>query len=272
MDVLDYIRERRKKGPLHMCLLDPDKLEPEKNAELAAKAAKFGSDAIMVGGSHGNVYGERLNNTVKLIKENVAVPTHSKQQTSSANIIGDEESRLPVILFPNSAQQLSPEADALFFMSLFNSRSPQYLIGEQSKGSLLVKKYGLEPLSMAYLIVESGVTTSAGYTGDVNPIPREKPEFVLGYALAAKYFGMKFIYLEAGSGAKQTVPDEMIKTVKESLGQDMLLIVGGGIRDPETAREKVAAGADIIVTGTIAEDDQDALEKIIKAIKVPKGL
>ncbi len=246
MNILNYIQERRKKGPLHFTLLDPDKLEPEKNAELAAKAAKFGSDAIMVGGSHGNVYGERLNNTVKLVKE---------------------KSKLPVILFPNSAQQLSPEADALFFMSLFNSRSPQYLIGEQSKGSLLVKKYGLEPLSMAYLIVESGVTTSAGYTGAVNPIPREKPEFALGYALAAKYFGMKFIYLEAGSGAKQTVPDEMIKTVKESLGQDMLLIVGGGIRDPETAREKVAAGADIIVTGTIAEDDQDALGKIIRAVK-----
>jgi phosphoglycerol geranylgeranyltransferase len=246
MNILNYIQEKRKEKPLHFTLLDPDKREPEKNGELAALAAKFGSDAIMVGGSNGDVYGERLNNTVKLVKE---------------------KSRLPVILFPNSAQQLSPEADALFFMSLFNSRDPRYIIGEQAKGSLLVNKYGLEPLSMAYLIVESGATTSAGYAGDVRPIPREKPEFALGYALAAKYFGMRFIYLEAGSGAKHSVPKEMITLVKKNLGQDMLLIVGGGIRDPQTAKEKIQAGADIIVTGTIAEDDQDALEKIIKAVK-----
>ncbi len=246
MDVLNYIRERRRKTPLHFTLLDPDKGEPERNAELAAKAAKFGSDAIMIGGSWGDAYGERLNSTVSLVKE---------------------ESGLPVILFPNSAQQLSPEADALFFMSLFNSRSPQYLIGEQAKGSLLVSKYGLEPLSMAYLIVESGVTTSAGYAGDVNPIPRDKPEFAVGYALAARYFDMRFVYLEAGSGAEQSVPEDMIRMVKEGLGSDMLLIVGGGIRDPETAEEKVKAGADIIVTGTIAEDNQEALKRIIKAVK-----
>lgn len=246
MEVLKYIQERRRKCPLHMTLLDPDKREPEKNAALAERAAGFGSDAIMVGGSWGDAYGERLNETVKMVKE---------------------KSGLPVILFPNSAQQLSPEADALFFMSLFNSRSPQYLIGEQAKGSLLVNKYGLEPLSMAYLIVESGVTTSAGYAGDVNPIPRDKPEFAVGYALAAKYFGMRFVYLEAGSGAAQTVPNEMVSAVKEGLGHDIFLIVGGGIRDPETAGEKVKAGADIIVTGTVAEDDPEALKKIIKAVK-----
>lgn len=246
MGVLDYIQKKRKKGPLHFTLLDPDKGEPEKNADLAALAAKFGSDAIMVGGSYGDVYGERLSKTVKLVKE---------------------KSKLPVILFPNSAQQLTPDADALFFMSLLNSRKLEYIIGEQSKGSLLVKKYNLEPLSMAYLIVESGVITSSGFAGDVNPIPRDKPEFAIGYALAAKYFGMNFVYLEAGSGAQQTVPNEMIALVKENIGSDVFLIVGGGIRDPETAREIVKAGADIIVTGTIAEDDPDAFRKIIKAVK-----
>lgn len=245
MNVMEYLLEKRKKSPIHLTLLDPDKRTPEENGRLAAQAARFGSDAIMVGGSWGDAYGERLNKTIKEIKK----------------------TGLPVILFPNSAQQLSPEADALFFMSLFNSRSPQYIVGEQAKGSLLVGKYGLEPLPMAYLIVESGVTTSAGYAGDVRPIPRSKPEFALGYALAAKYFGMKFVYLEAGSGAEQSVPKEMVEMVKKGIGKDMLLIVGGGIRTPETAKEKVKAGADIIVTGTIAEDDVKAFEKIIRAIK-----
>jgi len=240
-----YITERRKKGPLHFTLLDPDKQDPGKAGELAKQAQKAGSDAVMVGGTFGDAYGDKLNGTVKRIKE----------------------AGLPVILFPNSAQQLSPDADALFFMSLLNSRSTQYLIEEQMKGAIIVHKYGLEPLPMAYLIVESGATTSAGWAGDVRPIPREKPEFAVGYALAAKYFGMKFIYLEAGSGAKETVPKEMIGAVKKVIGNDVLLIVGGGIRDPETAKEKTAAGADIIVTGTIAESDPKKFEAIVKAVK-----
>jgi len=157
-------------------------------------------------------------------------------------------------------------------MSLLNSKSPQYLIEEQVKGSVLVKNYRLEPLAMAYIIVDSGETTSAAWVGDVRAIPREKPEFAVGYALAAKYLGMRFIYLEAGSGAKNPVPDQMIKMVKESIGPETLLIVGGGIRDEKTAREKVRAGADIIVTGTLGEKDADEsrLKEVIHAVRSKK--
>jgi phosphoglycerol geranylgeranyltransferase len=245
-EVYDYIRKKREKGPLHFTLIDPDKQEPGKAAELAQKAKELGSDAIMVGGTFGDAYGEKLNGTVKRIKD---------------------RSGLSVILFPNSAQQLSPEADALFFMSLLNSRSTQYLIEEQMKGSLIVHKYGIEPLPMAYLIVESGSTTSAGWAGDVKPIPRSKPEFAVGYALAAKYFGMKFIYLEAGSGAKEPVPKEMVAMVKKAVGDGVMVIVGGGIRDPDAAKERVAAGADIVVTGTVAEKDPERFAEIVRAVK-----
>lgn len=152
-------------------------------------------------------------------------------------------------------------------MSLLNSRSTQYLIDEQMKGAVLVQKYGLEPLSMAYLIVESGSTTGAAWAGDVKPIPRDKPEFAVGYAMAAKYFGMKFVYLEAGSGAENTVPNEMIAAVKQALGDDVFVIVGGGIRETSVAKEKIEAGADIIVTGTIVEADEKKFGEIIRAIK-----
>ncbi len=245
MEVFEYIKSRRKKKPLHFTLIDPDKQEPEEAGETAKKAKEYGSDAVMVGGTFGDAYGEKLNRTIAEIKK----------------------AGLPVILFPNSAQQLSPEADALFFMSLLNSRSTQYLIDEQMKGSLLVEKYRLEPLSMAYLIVESGSPTGAGWAGDVRPIPREKPEFAAGYALAAKYFGMKFVYLEAGSGAEKPVPNEMIKAVKKVLGSDVFLIVGGGIRDGKIALEKIQSGADIIVTGTIVESDERKFKEIISVIK-----
>lgn len=245
MDVYKYIREKRASGPLHFTLIDPDKQKPEESAEMAAKAQEYGSDAIMVGGSHAAQM-EFLDDCVKKIKERVDIP---------------------VILFPSSHAGVSRYADALFFMSLFNSRSPQYIVGEQMKGAVLVKDFGLEPLPMVYLIIESGTMTTAAYASDVLPIPRDKPEFAMGYSLEAKYFGMKFTYLEAGSGAKETVPTEMIAGVRKTIGDDMMIIVGGGMRNPEAALEKVKAGADIIVTGTIAEDDEESFRKIIKAIK-----
>lgn len=244
MDVYEYITNRRKSCPLHFTLIDPDKQTPERAAEMAAKAKEYGSDAIMVGGSHAATI-EFLDQCIQKIKE---------------------KTDIPVILFPSSHAGVSKYADAIFFMSLFNSRSPQYIVGEQMKGAVLVRDFGLEPLPMVYLIVESGTMTAAAYSSDVQPIPRNKPEFAVGYSLEAKYFGMKFTYLEAGSGAQETVPGEMIAAVKKTVG-DMLVIVGGGIRDPGTAIEKIKAGADIIVTGTIAEDDNDKFADIIRAVK-----
>lgn len=246
MTIAEYIASRRKKAPLHFTLIDPDKQEPEEAAKLAKLVEGFGSDAIMVGGSWGDAFGGKLDDTIKGIKKSC---------------------KLPVILFPSSAQQISQHADAIFFMSLLNSRSPQYLIDEQAKGAIYVKKFGLETLSMAYLIVESGNNPSVAWVGDVKAIPREKPEIAVAYSLAAKYFGMKIVYLEGGSGAKFSVPPEMVGAVKQAVGDGMWIIVGGGIREPEVAKEKVKAGADIIVTGTIAEQNREKLREIINAIK-----
>jgi phosphoglycerol geranylgeranyltransferase len=245
MKVFDGIEKSRKKKPLHFTLIDPDRQKPDEAAELAAKAESYGSDAIMVGGSQAaNIM--FLEETVTKIKA---------------------KCRLPVILFPSSHSALTSKADALFFMSLLNSRSPRFIIEEQMAGAFVVASSKLEPLSMAYLIVDSGAPTSAAWVGDVKPIPRDKPAFAVGYALAAKYFGMKFIYLEGGSGAKEPVPDEMIAAVKQAVNGDVYVIVGGGIRDEKTAKAKVAAGADIIVTGTIAEQSREKLKDIVKAIK-----
>ena len=114
MDVYEYIKEKRKSGTLHFTLIDPDKQPPEKSAELAARAKEFGTDAIMVGGSHATQM-EFLDDCVMKIKEKVDIP---------------------VILFPSSHAGITKHADAIFFMSLFNSRSPQYLVGEQMKGAI----------------------------------------------------------------------------------------------------------------------------------------
>jgi phosphoglycerol geranylgeranyltransferase len=244
--VMKYIYKRRKSSPLHFTLIDPDKQKPSEAAKLALKAMKAGTDAIMIGGSQA-AQAIFINDTVRAIKD---------------------KCDLPVILFPSSHSGVSPYADAIFFMSLLNSRSTSYMVDEQVKGAVLVKSYGMETLPMGYLIVDSGNMTSAAWAGDVKPLPREKPDFAVAYSLAAKYFGMKFVYLEAGSGAKKPVPNDMIAATRDAIsGNGSLLIVGGGIRDEKTARDKVRSGADIIVTGTIAEKDSDMLVKIIKAVK-----
>lgn len=243
MTVYERLLERRKQARLHMTLLDPDKQSAEDAGRLAAGAAESGSDAIMIGGSTG-VTQDKVDATVLAIKSAVSIPT---------------------ILFPASAATLSRHADALYFMSLLNSRDPRLIVGEQRRAAPLVKKWGLETIPMAYLVVEPGMR--AGEVGQAEPIPRSQPQAAVEYALAAQMLGMRLVYLEAGSGAPEPVPGPMIRAVRLAL--DIPLIVGGGIRTPEAAAGVARAGADIVVTGTVVEREQDgeALRRIIEAVK-----
>jgi phosphoglycerol geranylgeranyltransferase len=223
----------QKHGAGHLTLIDPDSQKPAEAAIMAEAAAQGGTDAIMVGGSIGAA-GIRLYETVEQIKK---------------------KTDLPVILFPSSVAGLCENADAVFFMSLLNSRTPAYIVENQVLGAPIVLRYGLEPIPMAYIIIEPGGTV--GFVGDARLIPRKKPELAVAYALAAKYMGMRLIYLEAGSGADSPVPVPMVAAVKKAIG-NTLLVVGGGIRSKEAAVELVVAGADLLVTGTAVERSRDA--------------
>ncbi|AET63590.1 geranylgeranylglyceryl/heptaprenylglyceryl phosphate synthase [Methanothrix harundinacea] len=234
-------------GAAHLTLIDPDSQGPEAAGRMAKAAAKGGTDAIMVGGSVGAA-GRALEDTVRSIRA---------------------ESGLPVILFPSGVSGLCSNADAVFFMSLLNSRSASYLIENQALGAPLVYKYGLEPIPMAYIIVEPGGTV--GWVGDAKLIPRDKPELAAAYALAGKYFGMRMVYLEAGSGAGDPVPPKMVAATKRAIG-DALLIVGGGIRSGDAARRLVEAGAEIIVTGTGVERSEDVEAFVREITSAMKGL
>jgi len=243
VNVYESILERRKKGPLHMTLLDPDKQAPAEAAALSFEAAAAGTDAIMIGGSTG-VTQNKVDATVLAIKE---------------------AAKVPVILFPASAANLSPHADALYFMSLLNSRDPRLIIGEQRLAAPVVRAWGLETIPMAYLVIEPGMR--AGEVGDAELISRKNPTVAVQYALAAQLLGMKLVYLEAGSGAPEPVPDRLIRAVREAI--EIPVVVGGGIRTPEAAKAATHAGADIVVTGTIVEvaREGDALRRIIETVK-----
>jgi len=231
----------RERGAAHLTLFDPEKLTPNVAGRLAVELKKAGTTAAMVGGSTAtSVY--ELDAIVRAIKA----------------------SKLPVILFPNAVSGLSQYADAVFFMSLLNSINPYYLSGAQALGAPFVKRYKLEPIPVAYLIVGEH-TGAAGFVGNANPIPKDKPELAAIYALAAEYFGMRFAYLEAGSGARDAVPVEMVRTV--AANSNIHVIAGGGIRTASQAKALAKAGAQIIVTGTVSENSPvKTVRKIIKVL------
>jgi len=238
MQVEKYLNDIvERDGTVHLTLIDPASQTPDEAADIAFAAAEGGTDALMIGGSTGAT-GTVLDQTLLTIKERLHVPT---------------------ILFPASAAGVSGYADAIFFMSLLNSRDLNYITTNQAMGAPLVYKYGIEPISMAYLIAEPGGTV--GWIGDAKLIPRNKPEIAVAYALAGKYMGMHYTYIEAGSGADQPISPHMIRALKHVLGENKL-IVGGGIRDGRTAKECAEAGADMIVTGTVVEETKDVAEKI----------
>lgn len=242
--LLDKIKSEK---TIHITLIDPEKVTPPQASSIAKSAWVSGTSAIMVGGST-FVSTNHLDDVVRMIKRTV---------------------NIPVILFPNNVTSISRYADAIWFMSLINSVDPYFIMGAQVLGAPLVKRYGLEPIPMAYIIVGEGGT--AGIVGKAVPIPYNKPELAVAHALAGQYLGMRFIYLEAGSGASNPVPPGMIQAVKSNI--TVPLVVGGGIKTKEQALSASSAGADIIVTGNIVESGQvvNKVSEIVEAIRSCKS-
>jgi len=241
--VSSYIARKVRAGEvLHFSLIDPAKAGSLGSLRRVIKALKeAGTDAFLIGGSLG-VSESDVDEIVKLV----------------------DEFDMPSILFPGNVSGISRFADAIFFMSLLNSDDPYFIIGAQVLGAPIVKRYGLEALPTAYLII--GYGGAAGYVGRARPIPFEKPELAIAYALAAEFLGMRYVYLEAGSGSPRPVPPEVVSAVSRSL-ENAYVIVGGGIRESEVALKICESGANIIVTGNIIEDRLDKALKIIEAIK-----
>ena len=236
---------RKKKGAGYIVLIDPDKKSENDLQEKVKSINDSGVDAIFVGGSL--MMDSRCSDRVSQIK-------------SLAEI--------PVIFFPGGISQLNSHYDAILFMSIISGRNPHYLIGEQVIAAPIINDLGIEVIPTGYLLLDGGSDSAVQFMSSTAPIPMDKPDISIAHALAAQYLGKQLIYLEAGSGAKQAVTNELIKEVFEQV--DIPLIVGGGIRTPEVAREKVESGASFVVTGTIIEENNNGniLEKFAEAVHV----
>jgi phosphoglycerol geranylgeranyltransferase len=224
-----YLGDRLKGGPVHFTLIDPDKSPGERAAAVAKRAVGQGSHLILLGGSTG-ISREVIGRAASAVKRSVEVP---------------------VVIFPEGAASLAPEADAVLFMSLLNSRNLDLVIRTHSLAAPAVRALGLEPIPMGYLVIAPGMRV--GEVGQVDAVAREDLGSAAGYALAAQFLGMRFVYLEAGSGAPEPVPAPMVRAVRSSV--EIPVIVGGGIRSGADAKTLLDAGANVLVTGTITEEE-----------------
>ena len=221
-----------KRGALFAVLLDPDTSDDTALLKAGSMAAENGADLLLVGGSFmGNF---KLPDQVAALKKEVS---------------------LPVVLFPGGASQVVPGFDAVLCITLVSGRNPNCLIDEQVRGGVLIRALGVEAIPAADELINSGKPTAVEYISNTSPIPADKPKLSMVHSIAAELMGMRYVYLEAGSGAELPVPVEHIAYTRKTT--QMKIITGGGIREPETAHARVAAGAQIIVTGTLWEKVKD---------------
>jgi len=239
------LEELEKKKGLLFTLIDPlDYPSPEDAVKTAKNADEADADIILIGGSTG-VQGPVLDNIAKTIKQNVSKP---------------------VVLFPGNIGTLTKYADAVYFMSMLNSRNHYWLSEAQMLAAPMVKQYGIEPLPVAYVVVEPGGTV--GWVGDAKCIPRDKPQIAAAFGMAAQYMGFRFLITDAGSNPHNGhIPLEMVKTVSSAI--DIPYIAAGGIRTPEQAKSMIKAGADIIQVGTAFEKEGSIskIKNMVKAVR-----
>ena len=213
-------------------LLDPDKIDLDKAEVLIEKINQSPATHIFIGGSL--VENNILDELIVKIKQ-----------------ICD----LPIVLFPGNPSQISDKSDAILFLSLISGRNPDFLIEHQVKAAPILKKTQLEIISTGYILIESGTETAVERVSKTKPLDRNNPDLALATAQAGEMLGNKLIYLEAGSGAKQAVPLEMIKKVAQNI--EIPLLIGGGIIDLQGIQEAYDSGADLVVIGTAFENDID---------------
>lgn len=233
---------KQQQKPAFAVLADPDNLAPAQMEHLASLCNNAKVDYLLVGGSL--VVTQQLDACIQRFKS---------------------ESDIPVILFPGSPSQVSPYADALLYLSLISGRNPEHLIGQHVTSAPAVRASGLEVMSTGYMVVDGGAPTTVSYMSNSAPIPANKPDIALCTAWAGELLGQHLLYLDAGSGAKNPVTEEMIHKV--SSHTTLPLFVGGGMRSPERVHAAASAGATVVVVGNAIERDPMLIKEMAEAVR-----
>jgi putative glycerol-1-phosphate prenyltransferase len=240
--IYNTLTEKKTQGKKSFAvLIDPDKVNKTVLDELVDRCTTAKVDYLLVGGSL--VISNHLDECVQ----------HIKQQCD-----------IPVLLFPGSPSQVSKYADALLYLSLISGRNPELLIGQHVVSAPFVKQSGLEIIPTGYIVVDGGAPTTVSYISNAAPIPADKNEIAMCTAMAGEMLGMKLIYMDAGSGAKKAITENMVEAVARHI--EVPLIIGGGITEPEKAYLNCKAGADVIVVGNAIEKDASLIKEMSDAV------
>ncbi len=217
-------------------LIDPEKINDQFELyEFAIKLIEANVDYIFIGGS--TVTKEQFEKAVSTLKA----------------------CELPLVIFPGSGQQLSACCDALLYLSLVSGRNPEYLIGQHIQSAFEVEALQIEVIPTAYILIDGGSQSSVAYVSQTTPIPATNFKILRQTALASKFQGTQLFYLDAGSGAKNSVAPKMIEEINNL---DIPIIVGGGIRNLKQIRAAHEAGANVVVIGNKLEEDPDFLNDV----------
>ena len=242
MNIYNYILENKKKGKkLFSILVDPDKQDENALLNIIEKATAAKADFFFVGGSL--LKHDSLDSCLSTLKKN---------------------SDIPVILFPGNAMQVNDKADGILFLSLISGRNAEMLIGKQVITAPILKQSSLEVLPTGYMLIDSGKPTTVSYMSNTTPIPAEKDAVAACTAMAGEMLGLKLIFMDGGSGAKNPISETMITAVSKSV--DCPIIIGGGISSGKKAIANCKAGADIIVIGDAIEKEINLISEIADAI------
>ncbi len=240
-----YFDKLGREGALICSLIEPDKNFLEKGVAIAEKSAEAGADAILIGGSIG-AQGTMLDETVRLIKEEVSIPA---------------------VLFPGNISGLTQYADAVYFMHLLNSRDVYWLSTAQIQAAPVVASMGIEVIPTTYVVVEPGM--AVGWVGNANLVPRGRPDLATACALAARFTGSRVLIADSGSGAPSPAPASLVSAMARACAGEIIFFSAGGIRSPSQAAEQIRAGASGIQVGTAFESGAvfTKMKRMVRAVK-----
>ncbi|MBC3758221.1 geranylgeranylglyceryl/heptaprenylglyceryl phosphate synthase [Hyunsoonleella sp. SJ7] len=233
-NILDAIADGER---LLAVLIDPDKFSLSNTGHFMEKVNRSIATHVFVGGSTGD------GNATHILVDKIR-----------------NETDLPVVLFPGDVSQITDSAQAILFLSLISGRNPEYLIGKHVQSVSKLRNSKLEVIPTGYILIDGGKQTAVETVTSTGPIPRKHIQNIVDTAKAGELLGMKLIYLEAGSGAKYPVSEDIIRMVKSDL--KIPLIVGGGIKSKFRLRQAFKAGADMVVIGTAFEENDSFFDEL----------
>jgi phosphoglycerol geranylgeranyltransferase len=241
--ILKEIQKKKSLGVKSLAvLIDPDHSSLKNFEQTISRANECKVDYFFIGGSL--LIQDRMDECIKYIRET---------------------SKIPIIIFPGNNYQINSNADAILLLSLISGRNPDYLIGKHVEAAMRLYASKLEIISTAYLLIDGQLSNTAAYISQTLPIPNDKPEIALATAIAGQMLNMQLLYLEAGSGANIPVPAAMISRIQSYI--DIPIIVGGGIRNPESVYQAMHAGADLVVIGNALEKNPNEIKAMMDVVR-----